>query len=82
MKKLIAYINSLDEAGRMSFASRVGTSIGYMRKRVSIGRPLSAERCVAIERETNGVITRKDLRPNDYRLIWPDLIGRRQGGRK
>ena len=29
--------------------------------------------CLAIERATDGIVTRKDLRPHDYWLIWPDL---------
>ena len=29
--------------------------------------------CVAIERATGGIVTRADLRPDDYWLIWPDL---------
>lgn len=30
--------------------------------------------CVAIERATNGQVTRKDLRPNDWMDIWPELV--------
>lgn len=29
--------------------------------------------CLAIERATNGQVTRQELRPGDYWLIWPDL---------
>ena len=36
-------------------------------------RPIPVERCVAIERATNGAVTRRDLRPSDWRLIWPEL---------
>lgn len=35
------------------------------------GVPL--ERCVQIERATNGEVTRQDLRPDDYQDIWPEL---------
>lgn len=31
------------------------------------------EHCLAIERATQGAVTRADLRPDDYWLIWPDL---------
>jgi len=31
------------------------------------------ERCVAIERATKGAVTRRDLRPNDWLQIWPEL---------
>lgn len=30
--------------------------------------------CVAIERATNGVVTRQSLRPDDWHLIWPELV--------
>lgn len=36
-------------------------------------RPVPAERCVEIERATGGVVTRKDLRPDDWHRIWPEL---------
>ncbi len=29
--------------------------------------------CMAIERATNGLVTRRDLRPDDWWQIWPDL---------
>ena len=40
------------------------------------GRTISPKRCVQIERATNGQVTRKDLRPDDWHLIWPELEGR------
>ena len=30
--------------------------------------------CVAIERVTNGLVTRRDLRPDDWHLHWPELV--------
>ena len=36
-------------------------------------RPVPAHRCPAIESATSGAVTRQDLRPDDYWLIWPDL---------
>jgi len=38
-------------------------------------RPVPVERCVPIERATEGAVTRKDLRPNDWAEIWPELAG-------
>jgi len=32
-----------------------------------------ASNCLAIERATEGKVTRQELRPDDYWLIWPDL---------
>lgn len=36
-------------------------------------RPVPIQHCLAIERATNGAVTRRDLRPDDFHLIWPDL---------
>lgn len=36
-------------------------------------RPVPAERCAAVERATGGAVTRKDLRPNDWQTVWPEL---------
>jgi len=30
-------------------------------------------RCLAIERATSGAVTRRDLRPDDWQDIWPEL---------
>lgn len=37
-------------------------------------RPVPAQYCPAIERETRGAVTRRDLRPEDWHRIWPELI--------
>lgn len=42
-------------------------------------RPIPVVRCVELERATGGVVTRKDLRPNDWRQIWPELAEAEQG---
>lgn len=36
-------------------------------------RPVPIERCVPIERATHGSVTRRDLRPDDWAAIWPEL---------
>jgi len=36
-------------------------------------RSVPANRCPAIERATGGLVTRQDLRPHDWHLIWPEL---------
>lgn len=40
---------------------------------ISGKRPVPIERCVAIERLTRGVVARQDLRPDDWREIWPEI---------
>jgi DNA-binding transcriptional regulator YdaS (Cro superfamily) len=41
-------------------------------------RPVPIDRCLAIEIATNGEVTRKDLRPDDWFKIWPDLFDNRR----
>jgi DNA-binding transcriptional regulator YdaS (Cro superfamily) len=36
-------------------------------------RKIPIERCMPIERATNGAVTRRDLRPDDWQEIWPEL---------
>lgn len=37
-------------------------------------RPIPIERCVPIERATEGQVMRWDLRPEDWWQIWPELV--------
>lgn len=37
-------------------------------------RPIPIEHCYAIETATGGVVTRRELRPDDWQKIWPDLM--------
>ena len=36
-------------------------------------RSVPVEHCAAIERITNGAVTRQELRPDDWQAIWPEL---------
>lgn len=40
------------------------------------GRQPGPEYAVAIEQATKGAVTRKDLRPDDWNRIWPELVKR------
>lgn len=57
------------------FAEQLGVGRVYLTQLVqrTDGRVPSPQLCVQIERATNGQVTRADLRPDDYWLIWPDL---------
>jgi len=73
MDKLLSFLNSLASADQAEFAARCSTSVGYLRKAISKGQRLGASLCAAAERESAGAVTRRDLRPDDWRLIWPEL---------
>lgn len=36
-------------------------------------RPVPVQHCYAIEVATGGTVTRRDLRPDDWERIWPEL---------
>lgn len=56
-----------------SLAAKVGVSQAFVSHWRTGFRPVPIERCVAVERATGGLVTRKDLRPHDWHLIWPEL---------
>jgi len=69
--KLPSYIKTTSQA---AFAASLGVSSGLVYQWLKGIRPVAAEQCVAIEQATKGQVTRKDLRPTDWHLIWPELI--------
>ncbi len=73
MDKLLKYLNSLSKESRAIFAKACGTTEGYLRKAVSSGQVLHTTTCVAIERESGGAVSRKDLHPDDWAAHWPEL---------
>lgn len=74
MEKLLTHLNSLPKDERARYVAACATSEGYLRKAISIGQQLGAELCVRLEAHSNRAVTRKDLRPNDWQSVWPELI--------
>lgn len=70
--KLNEYLDK-QEISQSSFATKIGVTQGMVYQWLTRSRPVSPEKCVAIEKETNGKVSRKDLRPDDWELIWPEL---------
>ena len=70
---LKSYLNSLSPQAQEKFCSRVGTTIGYLRKALSKGQRIGPEIAVAIEEQSCGDVTRKELLPDTWHLIWPEL---------
>lgn len=73
MKKLLTYFNNLNDTERCEFLRQTGLSEGYLRRACSTAVKMSPERCVTIERATGDAVTRKDLRPQDWADMWPEL---------
>jgi len=57
--------------------ARLADAVGVRQSAISNwrvrGTQPNAAYCAAIERATNGQVTRKDLRPLDWMAIWPEL---------
>lgn len=54
-------------------ASKVGCAIVTIHQLKEGKLAPSVKMALAIERATGGAVTRKDLRPHDWRDIWPEL---------
>lgn len=68
---LETYLSTVGTAAGL--ASNLGISPVLISQWRTGTRPVPIERCVAIERATDGAVTRRDLRPNDWQDIWPEL---------
>lgn len=57
------------------FARQLDVSPDQLRQWVFgyAGRIPGPVSCVRIEKVTNGAVTRRDLRPDDWERIWPEL---------
>lgn len=59
-------------------ATRLAIKIGAHPPDISAwttgARPVPVKAAVAIEAATAGQVTRSDLRPTDWRQIWPELV--------
>ncbi|HDR8947288.1 TPA: helix-turn-helix domain-containing protein [Burkholderia vietnamiensis] len=62
------------KAGGLSALARtLGVAPSTVHQWLTLDRPVPPRRCSAIERATDGEVSRKDLRPNDWAQYWPEL---------
>lgn len=67
------HLASLDPVKEANLAAASGATVGHLRNVASGFRAASPILASAIELATAGAVTRRDLRPDDWRLIWPEL---------
>lgn len=72
MEKLRKYLNWLDTQTQADFAARCGTSVGYLRKAISLKQEFKAGLAIAIERESGGAVRCEELSPD---VDWEYLRG-------
>lgn len=70
MDKLRTYLNSMTPEKQEGFARRCGTSVGYLRKAISVGSQFDVQLCINIEVESAGRVRCDDLRPG---VTWSKL---------
>jgi len=58
----------------VALAEKLGIPLSYLSQMASGNRSVTPERASAIERATEGQVTRRDLRPDDWHEIWPELV--------
>lgn len=75
MKNKTALISAIDHLGGVGrLAAAVGVRPSAVSNWLARNAMPSAIFCAAIERATKGAVTRRDLRPDDWHLIWPELV--------
>lgn len=70
--------NPIDKAAaiygsQQAMARALGVTKAAVWQWKDVGRQVPAQHCAAIERDTSGAVTRRDLRPDDWHLFWPEL---------
>ena len=71
MKQLDKAIEIVGGVGKL--AAAVGVVQGAVSNWRIRGSAVPPEHCATIEAATNGIVTRRDLRPDDWQKIWPEL---------
>jgi len=71
---LSEYLKGLDMPARQALAERAGTSYLHLRNVAFSGKSCGPALAVGIEAATEGAVRRWDLRPEDWRSIWPELL--------
>ena len=59
--------------GQANLSRTLGVTAAAVNQWAKGLRPIPVRHCTAIERATGGQVTRRDLRPGDWHLIWPEL---------
>lgn len=72
------HVHPLDRPG---VRSEIVSQLGISRQSIANWKAdncVPTKHCASIEQVTNGAVTRKDLRPDDWHLIWPELVKTRK----
>lgn len=74
MNALRNFLKAMPPEQQEQFAKRIGTSLGYLRKAISVQSRFSEGMAINIERESGGAVTVEELRP-DLAPQWAYIRG-------
>lgn len=64
METLRQYLNSITPDEQSDFAARAGTTVGFLRKAISINQTLGEGLCIRLELASQGQVMADSLRPD------------------
>ena len=70
---LKTYISTGERGRATKLAEVLEVSPSYLSQMASGSAAISPERCVEIEKATDGLVSRKDLYPTKWHRVWPEL---------
>lgn len=83
MRALTTAAKSRERIETVTVQRKVGGSLSELARDIGVSRAtlnqwkkrgeVPVRYCVQIEQLSNGAISRKDLRPKDWQLYWPEL---------
>lgn len=71
--KLTDYLKPLDRAARDAFAASCETSPGHLRNVAYGYRRCAPELAALVELHSRGQVTRRELCPDNWQIVWPEL---------
>lgn len=71
--KLSEYFEPQERGTQTRLALQIGAHNSDLSDWINGKRPVPIHRCAAIEEATERAVSRRDLRPDDWHLIWPEL---------
>lgn len=64
------FLSTLPINGQQEYAKRCGTTIGYLRKAMSLGQKLDGALARKLDENSGGKVRKQYIRPD----IWPELL--------
>lgn len=67
-------MDQITAAQRIELAQALGINEQFLYQCLSGRRAMNPKQAVSVELATEGRLSRRMVRPNDWHLIWPELV--------